>query len=126
MNIQFLIKNEIVNLCGGVDKISSFGLHFMYKDQHYVYVENKDPHNIRFIIPHMGRLNDKDSVKIKKAVNETNREVKYIKALILENGCISICYDHKLSDNETNLHKIVKHIIKSLDFAANYLKSKID
>lgn len=126
MNVQLLIKKEIVDLCGGINKITPLGLYFRYNSQHYVYLTSKDAHNIRFVIPHMAKLSEKDNVTVLNAVNETNREVKYVKAVILNNGSISICYDHKLSiDNKGNIRNIVEHMVKSLDFAANYFLTKI-
>lgn len=125
MNMQILIKKEIENFCGGVCNISSFGLHFMYNAQHYVYVEDKDPHSLRIVIPHMARVSENKYKKIQQAVNETNREVKYVKVIVLDNGCVSIFYDHRISNSKDDIGSIVRHIIKSLDFAASYIKNKM-
>ena len=61
---------------------------------------------------------------ITAAVNETNREVKYIKAVMLRNGSISLTYDHKINGEE-NLEELVSHIIDTLSAASGYLIKKI-
>ncbi len=55
---------------------------------------------------------------LKEAVNETNRNVKFIKALLSEkdDAKVSLDYDHKITDLES-AKDIVPHIIKTLDFA---------
>lgn len=63
---------------------------------------------------------------MKEAVNETNRNVKFIKALLSEKdeGKVSLDYDHKITDKES-AKDIVPHIIKTLDFAVRYLEDKV-
>lgn len=124
MNMQSEIKEEIICLCENVSEVETFGLYFVYNERHYFYVPNKDSHFLRFTIPHLAKSAEFDINKVTEAVNETNREVKFVKAVILKNGSISISYDHKLIKGDS-IEQIVPHIIKTLDFASNYIINKI-
>ena len=86
----------------------------------------KDESMIRFCIPFVSGIAEEDLNVLKEAVNETNRNVKFIKALLSEKdkGKVSLDYDHKISDKVV-AKDIVPHIIKTLDFASRYLKEKI-
>ena len=120
------IVNEIRRLCGQTILMPSLGWHFKYKEQIYIYVVGKDESMIRFCIPFVAGLLSNDKELLKEAVNETNRNVKYIKVLSPEKkeSKVSLDYDHKITDKES-AKDIVPHIIKALDFAARYLMEKI-
>ena len=99
--------------------------HFKYGSYQMVYIPYKDSSNtIRICIPHFGDANQYNSEQLSIAINETNREVKYVKVIILGNGSTSINYDHKY-DGENDLHSMLLHMLKTLCFAAEYLKSKL-
>ncbi|MST76393.1 hypothetical protein FYJ72_01490 [Prevotella copri] len=120
------IVNEIRRMCGQTIPTPSLGWHFKYKEQVYIYVVGKDESMIRFCIPFVAGLLSNDKELLKEAVNETNRKVKFIKALLSEkdDAKVSLDYDHKITDKES-AKDIVPHIIKALDFAARYLMEKI-
>ena len=120
------IVNEIRRMCGQTIPTPSLGWHFKYKEQIYIYVVGKDESMIRFCIPFVTGLLSNDKELLKEAVNETNRKVKFIKALLSEkdDAKVSLDYDHKITDKES-AKDIVPHIIKALDFAARYLMEKI-
>ena len=120
------IVNEIRRMCGQTIPTPSLGWHFKYKEQVYIYVVGKDESMIRFCIPFVAGLLSNDKELLKEAVNETNRNVKYIKVLLSEKkeSKVSLDYDHKITDKES-AKDIVPHIIKALDFAARYLMEKI-
>lgn len=119
------IVNEIRRMCGQTIPTPSLGWHFKYKEQVYIYVVGKDESMIRFCIPFVAGLLSNDKELLKEAVNETNRKVKFIKALLSEkdDAKVSLDYDHKITDKES-AKDIVPHIIKALDFAARYLMEK--
>lgn len=120
------IVNEIRRMCGQTIPTPSLGWHFKYKEQIYIYVVGKDETMIRFCIPFVAGLLSNDKELLKEAVNETNRNVKFIKALLSkkDDAKVSLDYDHKITDKES-AKDIVPHIIKALDFAARYLMEKI-
>ena len=117
------IVNEIRQMCGQTILMPSLGWHFKYNGQVYFYVVGKDESMIRFCIPFVAGLPLYDKKLLKDAVNETNRNVKFIKVLLSEkdDAKVSLDYDHKITDQES-AKDIVPHIIKSLDFAVGFLE----
>lgn len=117
------IVNEIRQMCGQTILMPSLGWHFKYNGQVYFYVVGKDESMVRFCIPFVARLPLYDKELLKEAVNKTNRNVKFIKALLSEkdDAKVSLDYDHKITDQES-AKDIVPHIIKSLDFAVGFLE----
>ena len=115
--------NEIRQMCGQTILMPSLGWHFKYNGQVYFYVVGKDESMVRFCIPFVARLPLYDKELLKEAVNETNRNVKFIKALLSkkDDAKVSLDYDHKITDLES-AKDIVPHIIKSLDFAVGFLE----
>lgn len=120
------IVNEIRRMCGQTILMPSLGWHFKYNGQVYFYVVGKDESMVRFCIPFVARLPLYDKELLKSAVNETNRNVKFIKALLSEkdDAKVSLDYDHKITDIES-AKDIVPHIIKTLDFAVVYLEERV-
>ena len=120
------IVNEIRRMCGQTILMPSLGWHFKYKEQIYIYVVGKDESMIRFCIPFVAGLLSNDKELLKEAVNETNRNVKFIKALLSDKdeAKISLDYDHKITDKES-AKDIVPHIINALDFAVKYLMKSL-
>ena len=120
------IVNEIRRLCGQTIPMPFLGWHFKYNGQVFFYVVGKDESMIRFCIPFVAGLLSNDKELLKEAVNETNRNVKFIKALLSEkdDAKVSLDYDHKITDQES-AKDIVPHIIKSLDFAVRYLEERV-
>ena len=120
------IVTEIRRLCGLTRLMPSLGWHFKYNEQVYIYVVGKDESMIRFCIPFVAGLLSNDKELLKNAVNETNKNVKFIKALLTEkdDAKVSLDYDHKITDKES-AKDIVSHIIKSLDFAVRYLEERV-
>ena len=120
------IVNEIRRMCGQTLLMPSLGWHFKYNGQVYFYVVGKDESMIRFCVPFVAGLPLQDKELLKKAVNDTNRNVKFIKALLSEKkeAKVSLDYDHKITDLES-AKDIVPHIIKALDFAVRYLEERV-
>ena len=120
------IVNEIRRMCGQTILMPSLGWHFKYKEQVYIYMVGKDESMIRFCIPFVTGLLSNDKELLKEAVNETNRKVKFIKALLYEkdDAKVSLDYDHKITDLES-AKDIVPHIIKTLAFAVGYFKERV-
>lgn len=120
------IVNEIRQMCGQTILMPSLGWHFKYNGQVYFYVVGKDESMVRFCIPFVTGLLSNDKELLKEAVNETNRKVKFIKALLSEkdDAKVSLDYDHKITDLEY-AKDIVPHIIKTLDFAVRYLGERV-
>ncbi len=120
------IVTEIRRMCGQVIPLPTVGWHFKYNGQVYFYVPGKNDGMMRFCIPYVAGLPLQDKEGLKVAANATNRNVKYIKALLSEKdeAKISLDYDHRIVEKESAAD-IVPHVIKTLDFAVGYLKEKV-
>lgn len=116
------IVGEIRRMCGNAKFMPSLGWHFRYNGQVYFYVVGKDESMIRFCIPFVAGLPSQDKELLKDAVNDTNRNVKFIKAMLSEKdeSKVSLDYDHKITEKEST-KDIVPHIITALNFAVGYL-----
>ena len=79
---------------------------------------------IRFCVPHLIKADEYDTEFLSEAINDTNRNVKFIKVVKLDCGSVSLNYDHKTVSDES-ADTIVPHIINALDFASNYLLNKL-
>lgn len=119
------LVNEIRKRCKKVKFLPSIGWHFIYNERHYFYMNGKDNGMIRFCVPLLIKADDYDVRLLSEAINDTNRNVKYIKVVKLNNGSISLNYDHKITPDGT-VDIIVPHIINTLDFAATYLQNKLN
>lgn len=85
----------------------------------YFYVVGKDETMIRFCIPFVVGLPLQNKEQLKEAVNDTNKNVKYTKALLSgkDEAKVSLDYDHKITDKEstkTSCRISLKHWILRL------------
>lgn len=126
MKYQNEIVEQLKELTANVIYFPGIGWwHFKYGSYQMVYIPTNDTSDmLRLCIPHFDDANQYELELLVAAINETNREVKYVKVVTLGNGSISINYDHKY-DSENDLHSMLLHMLKTLCFAAEYLKSKL-
>ena len=122
MNNQVI--EEIKQLCGKVMMLDNGWYHFMYRRVNYLYIPDNTHTIIRISIPHVINSSEYTKGIVSKAINETNREVKFIKAVILKNGSISLNYDYKICDDD-KITTIIPHMIMTLHFASEYIKIKL-
>jgi len=118
------VIEEIKRQCGKVRVLNKGWCPFVYRHLHYLYIPDEANGMIRISIPHVVNSKEYKKEEVDAAVNETNREVKYIKTMVLNNGSISLNYDHRTSNGE-NVSEIVEHIIKTLYIASEYLVLKL-
>lgn len=97
---------------------------FSYNQYQMIYITDTSKDLIRICIPHYDTLRNYDYGLLISAINDINREVKYVKVFVLRNGSISINYDHKYNE-EQNVDAIILHILRILCFAAESLKCKL-
>ena len=116
------VISEIRRKCGTVTKLNNGWNLFMYRYFHYVYIPNDKDNMIRITIPHIANSNDYEEKVLKETINEVNREVKFVKAMVLLNGSISLNYDHRVTDN---VREIVSHMIETLNIGARYLLTRL-
>ena len=119
------VIEEIKRLCGNGTMLNNGWCHFVYHHLHYLNIPDDANGMIRISIPHIVNSAEYEKEAVDAAINETNREVKFIKAIVLKNGSISLNYDHRISNGE-NVSEIVEHIIKTLYIASEYLVLKLE
>ncbi|MBR5132640.1 MAG: YbjN domain-containing protein [Alistipes sp.] len=98
--------------------------HFSYRGHRMVYQPNVDSQTLRICIPHFDNVANYDPEVLLRAINRVNREVRYVKIFILDNGSISLNYDHRC-ECQADSCAIAKHILETLIFAAEYLKNAL-
>lgn len=118
------IVNEIRKKCGNVKMLSFSRWYFIYNKRHFFYIPGKNEDMVRFCVIHLAKAEEYDMKLLSEAINETNRNVKFIKAVKLDCGSVSLDYDHKVVSDES-AETIVPHIINTLDFASIYLLNKL-
>ncbi len=91
----------------------------------YVYIDNCNNVDVlQMSIPCITGMEKYSRDKVMRIVNEVNREMKYVKIILLENGSVSLNYDHKIVGEE-DVGEVVSHMIDSLDFASKYFIEKL-
>lgn len=118
------VIEEIKQLCGKVMMLNNGWCHFVYRHLHFVNIPDVNNDMIRISIPHIANSTDYTREILDTVINETNRKVKYIKVIILENGSISLNYDHKISNDE-KVDEMVSHMVLTLFAASEYLNRKL-
>ena len=118
------IVNEIRKKCGHVEMLPQVGWHFIYNDRHFFYMAGRSEGMIRFCVPHLIQADEYDTEFLSEAINDTNRNVKFIKVVKLDCGSVSLSYDHKIISDDI-AESIVPHMIHALDFASAYLLDKL-
>ena len=97
-NIQTEITNQLRQVCDDVELLKNGWYIFIYNGEHYIYMPDSKEALIRFSIPHLTLVDNDNEKRIATAINETNREVKFIKVMLLDNGSVSLNYDHKITE----------------------------
>ena len=75
-------------------------------------------------IPHLTKIGDYKKDRLERIINETNREVKFIKLMFLNNGSVSMKYDYKIIGGVTAA-AIVTHMMETLYLASEYFMFKL-
>lgn len=119
-----LVIEEIKRQSGKAIVLDNGWCHFIYHNLHYLNMPDDTNRMIRISIPHVLNSMDYKKEDVDAVVNETNREVKYIKAILRNNGSVSLNYDHRIGKGE-DIGEIVEHIIKTLYIASEYFELKL-
>ncbi len=118
------VVNQVKQKCKKVRPVGKGWYQSIYHHLYYAHKLDKENGILRIIIPHVAKSSDYKQDILISAINETNCEVKYIKTTILQNGSISLNYDHKIADGE-KASEIVPHMINTLYIASEYLLLKL-
>lgn len=118
------VIQEIKKICGDVQLIEHIGCLFNLYGTHCMYMDNKDPCLLKIAIPSLTTVTEEKMMYVTNIINQVNREIKYVKSFLLDNGCVSVVYERKIIDGEKPEH-VVEHVIKTLRFASEYVKQRI-
>lgn len=118
------VVQQVKQKCRMVKPIGKGWYQSIYHHLYFAHKLDKVNGILRITIPHVAKSSDYNIEKLISAINETNCEVRYIKATILPNGSISISYDHKIADGEI-ASIIVPHMISTLYIASECLLLKL-
>ena len=115
---------QIIEMCGKAKMLGNGWCHFVYRHRHFVSIPDLSKEMLRISMPHVAKSSEYDKNLLEEVINETNRDVKFIKVIILKNGSISLNYDHKISDGD-EFGVIIPHMVKTLCLASEYLITKL-
>ena len=129
MNMDDKVVRELIKLgAEDLQYLPNGWLSFAYNKWEMLYIPGKQQEvysNLRICIPEF-RVGARNRMEIlTESVNDLNKNLRYVKAVILDNGVICINYDHKCYSGE-NMHHIVEHMLKVLSFAAEYMWEELD
>lgn len=119
------VTEEIKRLCGKVRMLNNGWCYFVCHHLHYLYIPDETHGMIRISIPHVVNSKEYNREVVDVAVNETNKTVKFTKAMVLNNGSISLNYDHRINNGD-DVGEIVEHIIESLYIASEYFVMNLE
>ena len=98
----------------------------MFNQRHYLYLPSPRADMARICIPHLAfRRVGCDAAQLSNAVNATNRCVRFVKAMTLENGAVAINYDFHIFENHS-VGEVVARVVQTLDFAARFFEMRMN
>ena len=80
MNTVDVIE-QVEIICDSKTEIGNGWYCFIYRHVQFVSIPDSKNGTIRFSIPHLAKDSDCDKEQLEAAINETNRKMKYVKAL---------------------------------------------
>ena len=118
------IVEQIERMCGKVVSLKNGWSSFVYHHLKFVYIPDPKSDSVRMSIPHLTKIGEYKKDRLERIINETNREVKFIKLMFLNNGSVSMKYDYKIIGGVTAA-AIVKHMVETLYLASEYFMFKL-
>ena len=124
-NVQKHIIEEIRCRYGRVDNVLPAGWHFMFNQRHYLFLPSPRADMARICIPHLALRRGCGVAQLSDAVNATNRSVRFVKAMTLENGAVAINYDFHVFENHC-VGEVVARVVQALDYAAGFFEERVN
>ena len=119
------IKKEIESICGKVIDFPGFGYLFKINNIDCMCMKTSKKDQLRFVVPCAKKIPISNQNEYMNRINQVNKELRYVKILLLDTGCIVVNYDYKLVSN-ANYKEIVYHIIRVISFAVTYISDRIN
>lgn len=107
------IVEQLERLCGKVILLNNGWNGFVYHHLKFVYIPDPHSDTIKMAIPYLTKIGKYKKEAIERAINEANRDVKFVKLIFQKNGNVSMRYDYKLFGKDA-VSDIVPHMIETL------------
>ena len=117
-SIEKLIRQK----CGRMGVLPNGWHLFSFHGRHFIY-ESDGKGLLQFGIPYLMDSERYDMESVILAINDTNCRMRFIKAVLLDNGVVALTYDYMVMGAE-HLGRVADHIIETLDRAADYFLGK--
>lgn len=121
------VLDELKALGFVINKIPEYGYVFDYEDSHILCptIDEDDSNFIRLAIPYVFEVNDDNRAFLENIVNKVNIDLKYVKAVIMNDNNIWVLFEH-YSIGEYPLDELLAMMIRSLDFSRKYILKYIN
>ncbi len=107
------IVEQLERMCGRVVSLKNGWNSFVYHHQKFVNIPDPHRNTIKFAIPFLTKIGNYKKEILEQAINETNRDVMFVKLIFQKNGNVTMRYDYKLFGNAV-ASDIVPHMIETL------------
>ena len=97
----------------------------MFNQRHYLFLPSPRADMARICIPHLALRRGCGVAQLSDAVNATNRSVRFVKAMTLENGAVAINYDFHVFENHC-VGEVVARVVQALDYAAGFFEERVN
>ena len=128
MKAEDVVVRELVKLgAKSVQFMPNGWWSFVYNGWEMLYIPSRKGavyDNLRICIPAFNASGRNRGDLLSGAINGLNRNIRFVKAVILDNDAICINYDHKCTGDD-DLTGIVAHMLKVLSFSAEYMQSEL-
>lgn len=118
------IVEQLERMCGKVVILKNGWIGFMYRHMKFVNIPDPYSDTIKMVVPYITKKGKYNQDSLEKAINDANREVKYIKLFFQKNGSVSMRYDYKIIGGVTAA-AIVKHMLETMYMASEYFMFKL-
>ena len=120
-----IIKEDIESICGKVIEFPGLGYHFKINGIDCICLQTSQKDQLRFFVPNVANVPNSYINDYMILINQMNCELRYIKVLLLDKGCIALNYDYKLVKH-ANRKEIIAHIIQAISFAVGHITDSIN
>lgn len=120
-----IIKEDIESICGKVIEFPGLGCHFKINGIDCICLQTSQKDQLRFFVPNVANVPSNYLNDYMILINQMNCELRYIKVLLLDKGCIALNYDYKLV-KQAYRKEVIAHIIEAISLAVGYITDSIN
>ncbi|MDD5869859.1 MAG: YbjN domain-containing protein [Bacteroidales bacterium] len=117
------LSNALRAVCSEVVPMAPFGWMADYKGRQYMLSRRPEIDFLRVSLPYL-EVGECGADELLRVVNYANRGVKFVKAMVLNSGNVSLCYDCRV-DAGSDYTKLLSHILSALDYTCRYVEHRL-